>query len=214
MKGSVHFLTYTFVLAASLLLLQAQAQGRMHIVQFSGLVLGGEDGQPIPGATLYIPKAGRGAVTNPYGSFSMPTLPGDSVVVSAVGYKKRFYRIPNTSDDGLSVVIELKTDTTTLPIVEVYPYPTEELFKKALLALELPEEAQQEQFARNFNPAALARMTASMGASPAMNYRNTVNQQLNYQTNRYFNPMWTFMDPFRWAQFIKSLKKSKPKPKK
>ena len=108
-------------------------------------------------------------------------------------------------------MIELKTDTTTLPIVEVYPYPTEELFKKAILALELPEEEQQKQFERNFNPATLARMTQTMGASSAMNYRSIQQQQLNYQSNRYFSPAWTFLDPFRWAQFIKSLKKDKKK---
>ncbi len=204
---------YSFLLIISQITLSIRtyAQGKPVIIQFSGLVLSGEDGQPVVGATLYIPKAGRGCITNEYGSFSMPTLAGDSIVISAIGYKKRFYRIPVLKDEGHSVVIELKTDTTMLPIVEVYPYPTEELFKKALLALELPEEDQQKQFEKNFNPVAMARMAQTMGASSAMNYRYMINQQLNYQTNRYFSPAYTFLDPIRWAQFIKSLKKNKKK---
>ena len=213
MKLLIKLFIYPLILISCLLAgyMDVQAQGRVRVIQFSGLVLSGDDGQPIVGATLYIPKAGRGSVTNEYGTFSMPTLVGDSVVITAIGYKKRFYRIPNLLDDGHSVVIELKTDTTMLPIVEVYPYPTEELFKKALLALELPEEDQQKQFEKNFNATALAAMTRSMGASSAMNYRYINQQQLNYQSNRYFSPAWTFLDPFRWAQFIKSLKKNKKK---
>ncbi len=213
MKLYIKLVVYTFILIISTIVCspEVQAQGKIHIIQFSGLVLSGDDGQPIIGATLYIPKAGRGSTTNEYGSFSMPTLAGDSVVITAIGFKKRFYRIPDIKDEGHSVVIELKTDTTNLPIVEVYPYPTEELFKKAILALELPEEDQQKQFERNFNPVALARMTQSMGASSGMNFRYVNQQQLNYQANRYFSPAWTFLDPFRWAQFIKSLKKDKKK---
>lgn len=213
MKPFIKLFIYSFVLTISGLVFrpEANAQGKIHVIQFSGLVLSGDDGEPVIGATLYIPKAGRGSVTNEYGSFSMPTLVGDSVVITAIGYKKRYFRIPDIKDEGYSVVIELKSDTTTLPIVEVYPYPTEELFKKAVLALELPEEEQQKQFERNFNPVALARMTQTMGASSAMNYRYTNQQQLNYQANRYFSPAWTFLDPFRWAQFVKSLKKNKKK---
>ena len=211
MKAHLILFIYFAALTAAVLAggTEARAQGRLRIIQFSGLVISGDDGQPIVGATLFIPKAGRGSITNEYGSFAMPTLAGDSVVITAIGYKKRFYRIPTLTDDGHSVVIELKTDTTLLPIVEVYPYPTEELFKKALLALELPEEEQQKQFERDFNPVALARMTQTMGASSAMNFRYMNQMQFNAQTNRYFSPAWTFLDPFRWSQFIKSLKKKK-----
>ncbi|MDJ1502883.1 carboxypeptidase-like regulatory domain-containing protein [Xanthocytophaga agilis] len=216
MKPFFKLFTWSIIVLASFLIgkVNVQAQGKVHIVQFSGLVLSGDDGQPVVGATLYIPKAGRGGVTNEYGAFSMPTLVGDSIVITAIGFKKRFYKIPNTTDEGHSVVIELKTDTTTLPIVEVYPYPTEELFKKAILALDLPDEDQQKQLAKNFDPVALAKMTQTLGASSEMNYRYITQQQLNYTTNRYFSPTWTFLDPFRWAQFIKSLKKNKNNNKK
>jgi len=119
------------------------AQVSRQVIQFSGFIIG-EDENPLIGVHVYIPKAGRGTATNNVGFFSVPTVTGDSVVISAVGYKKRYIRIPNNlTESAYSVVIELKEDFAQLPMVEVYPYPTEELFKQAFLALELPDEKEQ-----------------------------------------------------------------------
>jgi hypothetical protein len=189
------------------------AQGRQHIIQFSGIVLGGEESLPLVGANLYIPKAGRGTTTNEYGFFSMPTLAGDSVIISAIGFKKRFYKIPETMEDGYSVVIELLADTTMLPVVEVYPYPTEELFKEAFLALELPDEKDQQAMRRNLNEQLMARMVYESGMSGYENFRNYNNQQVYLNANRYFNPTFQFLNPFAWAQFIKSVKRGDLKKK-
>jgi hypothetical protein len=191
----------------------SHAQGKQHIIQFSGIVLGGEEGQPLIGASLYIPKAGRGTTTNEYGFFSMPTLAGDSIIISAIGFKKRFYKIPATTEDGYSVVIELLSDTTMLPVVEVYPYPTEELFKEAFLALELPDEKDQQAMQKNLNQQLLARMVYNSGMSGYENFRNYNNQQIYMNANRNFNPTFQFLNPFAWAQFIKSVKRGDLKKK-
>jgi hypothetical protein len=128
--GLVIILFIVSTLSANL----AHGQGKEHIIQFSGIIVGGDDSEPVAGAHIYVPKAGRGTSTNTYGFFSMPVMIGDSLVISAVGYKKQYYIIPKKLDQGYSVVIELLTDTTMLPIVEVYPYPTEELFKEAFFS--------------------------------------------------------------------------------
>lgn len=186
---------------------EVQAQGKRHVIQFSGFVLGGEDGQPLVGANLFIPKAGRGTNTNAYGFFTMPTMAGDSIIVSAVGYKKRFFVMPKVTDEGYSVVIELNADTTLLPVVEVHPYPTEELFKQAFLALELPDEKDREAIKKNLNQQLMARMAYEAGMTPNENFRNFNSQQMTGQSNRYFTPTIPFLNPFAWAQFIKSVKR-------
>lgn len=198
-----------FVLATT----QTFAQGKQRVLQFSGIVVGGEDSEPVAGAHMYIPRAGRGTSTNPYGFFSMPVMSGDSIIISSVGYKKQFYIIPQKSEKGYSVVIELLTDTTMLPVVEVYPYPTEELFKEAFLALQLPDEQDQEAMRKNLNQRLLAQMALEAGMSPNANFRNFQQQQINYTANRNFVPTLQLLNPFAWSQFIKSIKRGDLKKK-
>jgi hypothetical protein len=183
------------------------AQGSTHLIQFSGIIIGGEDSEPVGGAHIYIPKAGRGTTTNPYGFFSLPVMIGDSLLISAVGYKKQFYIIPQKQEKGYSVVIELLTDTTMLPVVEVYPYPTEELFKEAFLALKLPDEKAQEAMRKNLNQQLMNEMVLAAGPSGSESFRYFNNQQVNYMSNRNFAPTLQFLNPFAWAQFIKQVKR-------
>jgi hypothetical protein len=143
----------------------------------------------------------------------MPTMAGDSVIISAVGFKKRFFVMPDMPDEGYSVVIELNADTTLLPVVEVHPYPTEELFKQAFLALELPDEKDREAIRKNLNQQLMARMAYEAGMTPNENFRTFNQQQLTGQTNRYFTPTIPFLNPFAWAKFIKSVKKGDLKKK-
>ncbi len=192
--------------------LEGVAQGHRHVIQFSGFVLGGQDGKPLEGANLYSP-AGRGTNTNAYGFFSMPTLAGDSIIISAVGFKKRFYVMPRIPDEGYSVIIELMSDTTELPVVEVFPYPSEELFKEAFLALELPDEKDRQAVAKNLNQQLLSQMAFAAGMTPNQNFRNFSQQQASGQTSRYFNPTYQFLNPFKWAEFIKSIKRGDLKKK-
>ncbi|HTF81232.1 MAG TPA: hypothetical protein VL947_05895, partial [Cytophagales bacterium] len=60
-----------------------KAQGNVEPIQFSGVVFTGDSNMTVPYTTLYIPKTGRGVVSNKYGIFSMPVLPKDSVVIIA-----------------------------------------------------------------------------------------------------------------------------------
>jgi hypothetical protein len=140
-------------------------------------------------------------------------MAGDSIVVSAVGYKKRFFVMPKIADEGYSVVIELNADTTLLPMVEVHPYPTEELFKQAFLALELPDENDREAIKKNLNQQLMARMAYEAGMTPNENFRSFNQQQVTGQANRYFTPAIPFLNPFAWAQFIKSVKRGDLKKK-
>ncbi|MBW3545794.1 MAG: carboxypeptidase-like regulatory domain-containing protein, partial [Bacteroidetes bacterium] len=103
------------------------AQRKAPVVQFSGIVLDSEDSSAVlPGVHVYVPKAGRGTVSNMLGYFSMPVLVGDSVVISYLGYQKQKFRIPNNAGDAITVIVELSPDTTYLPEITIFPYPTEQ----------------------------------------------------------------------------------------
>ncbi|MDW7695205.1 carboxypeptidase-like regulatory domain-containing protein [Flammeovirgaceae bacterium SG7u.111] len=192
---------------------KAKAQGLPEVIQLSGIVVDGDSAYGVPGVHIYIPRAGTGTVTNKVGFFTLPTVIGDTVVISAVGYRNKNLVIPERSDVGFTVLVDLQTDTTFLPMVEVFPYPTEELFKEAFLALQLPE-SDAEKVAKNLQPEAMARAAAMMGMDAGSNHRYYMYQQVDQVTNQFFAPSFSIFNPFAWGEFIKSVKRGDLKKKK
>jgi len=189
--------------------LQAQDQKEKAIVQLSGLVMNADSTLYIPRANIYNPETGRGIATNYVGWFSKPFYAGDTLVVSVIGYKNIEYVVPEDQGDRVTVVFALEEEITTLEDVEISPFPTEEIFKEAILAMNLTEE--QEQVLNAFQPETIQEMvrTMSVEGSPGMNYRYMMNQQfyqLQQQAGPATNPL---LNPFAWANFINSLKKKK-----
>ncbi|WP_250629923.1 carboxypeptidase-like regulatory domain-containing protein [Rhodoflexus caldus] len=192
----------------------AQAQGERKVITFSGIIVEGDSSYGVRGVHVYVPRAGRGTVTDQFGYFSMPTLVGDTVVISAVGYKTHKMVIPRREDNAFSVMINLKIETTFLPEVEILPFPTEELFKEAFIALKLPDQEKYENMERNLAQERLVRMSAAMPMDGSLNYRNYMNTSINTMANRNFATTLPLLNPFAWAQFIQSIKRGDLKKKK
>ena len=189
----------------------ASAQNRddRQIVQLSGLVMNADSTLVIPRANVYDPSTGRGTPTDYKGWFSKAFLAGDTLIVSVIGFKNIKYTVPSDEGDRVTVIFALEEEITQLADVEINPFPTEELFKEAILAMNLTDE--QEQVLNAFQPETIQEMvrTASIEGSPGMNYRYMMNQQfyqLQQQAGPATNPL---LNPFAWAQFINSLKKKK-----
>ncbi len=188
------------------------AQGKNTTMQVSGLVVDGDSTYGVPGVHIYIPRAGIGTTTNRGGFFSIPALSGDTLVVSAVSYKQQRLIIPARNEMGLSLLIALQADTTFLPIIEVFPYPTAEQFKEAFLALQLPDDGRR-QLSKNLDQEAMTRLALAMPMSSAANYRYQMNQNVNTMSNRFFAPSFAFLNPFAWSEFVKSVKRGDLKKK-
>lgn len=202
------------LLAGLLTAEQAQAQGERKVITFSGIIVDGDSSYGVRGVHVYVPRAGRGTVTDQLGYFSMPTLVGDTVVISAIGYKTHKMVIPRRDDNAFSVMINLNIETTYLPEVEILPFPTEELFKEAFVALKLPDQEKYENMERNLSQERLVRMSAAMPMDGSLNYRNYMNTSVNTMANRNFATTLPLLNPFAWAQFIQSIKRGDLKKKK
>lgn len=178
------------------------------VIQFTGVVLGKDSTSVIPGTHIYIPKSGRGTTTNPYGFFSIPVMEGDSLVFSAVGYKRSFYKVPDhDGESSLKVIITLKEDITFLEEVEVRPYPTEAMFKEAIITMELPYQKEYANIYQWLNSEIMQEAYLSLPASGNENLRYFTQQQQRSYINRYSPPQNQLLNPFAWSQFIQSLKK-------
>lgn len=190
---------------------KSQAQGQKRVIQLSGIVLGPDSTQGgIPGVNVYVPKAGRGTPTNAMGFFSMPVLVGDSVVISSVGYERQYYIVPNHPSEFLTLIFELREDVTYLNELIVMPFPTEEVFKEAVLALNLPlsDDAYDKS---NLDAELLALILKTTPMDGYSNQRYMLDQ-LNYtQTSKYVPVTNPLLNPFNWAKFIQQIRASKKK---
>ena len=177
-------------------------------MQLSGIIVGEDSISGVPGVHIYVPKAGRGTTSNIYGYFSLPVLEGDSVVVSAVSYRKQNFIVPENRDaESFTLVIELESDTTYLPVIEIFPWPTEELFKEAILALELPDQRDYDVMGENLSPEVLAQMYWDLPMDGSMNHRYFVDQQFAASANRFMYPTLSLLNPAAWTELIKSIKR-------
>ena len=183
----------------------AQTDPERKIVQLSGVILNNDSTIAIPGVNIYVPKKGRGTSSNRFGYFSMPVVAGDSVVFSFIGLKRQSITIPiDIKEDKVSYILTMVQDEIALAEVEVMPYPTEEEFKNAILAMNVDAEMPLNR--GNLSPQLLLKWAEEMPASGNENFRQFTNQQMMQNMDRYGPRPLPLLNPFAWAQFIKSIK--------
>jgi CarboxypepD_reg-like domain len=186
----------------------AYAQNQRRVVQLSGFVTDTAT-NVLPGVHIYVPKAGRGTPSSSSGFFTLPVLVGDSVVFSSVGYKRASYIVPDLPKDSWTIFVELAPDLTILDAAVVYGIPTEELFKEAVLAMNIPLDNGVDQ--KSMNAEMLALMARTTPMDGLGNYRYYIDQWSNSAGDK-FRPIYNpFLNPLNWARFIRDLKKKKGK---
>ena len=184
------------------------SQNSPSVTQFSGLVVGGDSLYGIPGVVVYVPKAGRGTVTNQSGYFSMPTLVGDTAIISALGYKKKQVVIPKSDKQSVTLIIELAEDTIYLPIVEIFPYPTEEVFKQAFIAMG-NADPYYFRMANNVNPVTLQKLLRNSSLSTSENQRYTLRNQLYPGSGASYSQGLQLFNPYAWSDLVRSVRRNK-----
>ena len=207
------FNSFAILLCLSILLLGqnelfAQSNKKeQRVVQFTGIIVANDGVSQIPGVHVYVPKAGRGTSTNMYGYFSMPALVGDEVVVSAIGFIKQHYVVPEGQNNRVNVIFKLEEDTVYLQNIDFTLYISEREFKEAILALNVPDDRQMLQ--NRLDGAALAMMLRNTPYDASLNARYYFDQQYYYLQDSYGPRSNPFLNPFNWSRFIKSLKSKK-----
>lgn len=188
---------------------KALAQGEQKAIIFNGVVVADKSSDRLPGAYIFIPRAGRGTLADNAGYFRIPVFPGDSVVFSYTGYKTQYTVIPRGyNEETYSGFVQMRESVTMLAEVRIYPYSTEEEFKKAFLALKLPDQEGLDALARSTDVNYVNRMAAQMGNNAQTNYRYTMDQQLfgrESAANKGFATTFPFLNPFAWGRFIKGV---------
>ncbi len=182
---------------------QAAAQQQKRVVQLSGFVATGDSLYGVAGVSIYVPGSSRGTQSNAYGFFSVPVLVGDSVMFSAIGFKKQYLIIPKTySSQSYSIIMQLQEDPTELPTVDVFPWATERDFREAVANVKLPDEGRAIAM-RNLDPERLEELFKTTPMDGVGNYRHSMQQQRQMQQNKYM--IQTGISPFAIPTLIKSI---------
>ncbi|MFC0181282.1 carboxypeptidase-like regulatory domain-containing protein [Pseudarcicella hirudinis] len=184
------------------------AQGEDKTVQFSGRVVTDRNSEFLPNAYVFNPHSGRGTLSDNFGFFKLLVYPGDSIVFSYVGFRKRYYIIPRETEQVHSATIFMQEDTKVLAEVKVYPYSTEEDFKKAFMDMKLADERQRKALAENLEQSKLNVLALQAGMGTSANFRNFSQQMVfaNANRNGFQSPLLALTNPFAWMNFIKSIK--------
>lgn len=189
----------------------AQEAQEKKVLQLSGIILNADSTTAISGVNVYVPKKGRGTSSNSFGYFSMPVAAGDSVIFSFIGLKSQTFLVPkNIQEDKISLILTMVQDEIALEEIEVMPYPTEEEFKQAVLAMTVEDIPLDR---GNLSPQMLLRWAEQMPSSPNENFRAFQSGQMQQIQDRYGPRSFHLLNPFAWANFIKSIKRGDLKSK-
>lgn len=133
-------LALTFVLIAQVLVLSAFGQKEVTVEGF----ISNEKGVRIPLVNIVNTSNRTGTTSNVEGQFRIPSVEGDTIRFSAVGFISKKIIVRSINDSPLLPLhIVLKTDTVQLTGVTIHPWPaTADALMKAVLEME-PEANNQ-----------------------------------------------------------------------
>lgn len=176
------------------------------LIQFSGVVVAADSLNAVPFTNIIIENTYRGTSSDYYGYFSFVARENDTIIFSAVGYKKSKYIIPDTiRGNRYSLIKVMAPDTLTLDETVIYPWPTKEQFVQAFMDMEVPDD-DLERARKNLAKAEMKERARNYGMDASMNYSNYMNQQTS---KLYYigqpQPI-SLLNPFAWAKFIKAWK--------
>ena len=176
------------------------------LIQFSGVVVSGDDLEPISFTSIMIQNTHRGTISDYYGYFSFVAEVNDTILFSSIGYKDAQFIIPDTLPSfRYSIIQLLQPDTVVLPEATVYPWPTKEQFKQAFLNAYVPDD-DLARAQKNLDPRTMEALMASMQMGPSGNFKY---QMQEYQTIIYYSgqaPPLNILNPLAWAKFIQAWK--------
>jgi hypothetical protein len=196
-----------FLLLLPLTLINGQVNERNKLIQVSGIITDDEN-NPVPHVSLISRKLRRGTISELTGIYSIISLPGDTIYLSALGYKRIEFYLPERIDGRqINKDIVLTTDTIKIDGVVILPWKTYEEFIKDVLA---HQPVMKPEIRNMYNNLALIQNTitnsAYYQATPEAAYRMAMQQNTNALYTRGQYPANNLLNPFAWAKFFSEVK--------
>ncbi|MDX9929123.1 MAG: hypothetical protein RBS37_04645 [Bacteroidales bacterium] len=197
-------ITILFLSLIAASVLQGQVAERERFIQVDGIVYD-EQYNPIPNVTIYSLKLRKGVTSKSYGVYSIISVPGDTIIFSAIGLRRTYLNPPEdiTENRWLRDVV-MEYDTIAINDVLVLPWGSYAEFKRAVVESDIHN---QEMDNMNDNLVLIQKQILNeTGVSPEVAY-NHLMQQMSYASyTRNQFPSNNLLNPFAWAKFFQGLR--------
>ncbi len=161
----------------------------------------------VPAVSILVKGQGRGTISNSVGVFSIVAFKGDTLSFSAVGFRRKDYKIPlDLPGNRYSMIQLMAEDTVYLTETIIKPYPTRKEFEKLFVSMDIPNDMYE--IARKNNEQAKLRAIAqgmAIDGGGAYNVFMQKQQQSLYYAGQV--PPQNIFNPLAWAQFLESWKR-------
>lgn len=199
---------YLLTLLAVLLTLTASRAQDRPLVQFSGVIYNVDSNIVVPYVSVTNRSdRNRASSANFQGYFSFVAHERDTIVFSAVGYRREAIVIPsNLKDKSYTVIIKMKAEVINLPTVAVLPWASVDQFNKEFMELKFADD-DLEIAKKNVAKTSLLAMARDLPRDGqemrGINFQNNHIALTNKAINqRYANPL---LNPFAWGSFIQQI---------
>lgn len=178
------------------------------LVQFSGIIYNVDSNVVVPYVTVTNKNKNNKTVSaNFQGYFSFVAAQGDTILFSAVGYRREALVIPDMEGEkSYTVVVKMKPVVVNLPMVSVLPWASVDEFTKEFMSMKFADddlEIAKKNVARS-SLLAMARDLPRDGQEMrGVNFQNNHIALTNKAINqRMANPL---LNPFAWGSFIQQI---------
>ena len=205
---------FRLLLVSLLLSLSANLMAQRYLdstklMQLSGVTISEVDMNPLPYTTVYNKSLKRGVIGDYYGFFSMVVLPGDTLLFSSFNYSTSTYIVPDTlKDNRYSMIHVMHRDTTDLPAITVYPWPSREDFARAFVEMEPYDDAMR-RAQRELSGESLAFVAARLENDASLAAGYALNQRYSKLYTNNQMPANNLLNPYSWAKLIQDWKQGK-----
>lgn len=198
------FALILFIFSFSAFAQQKPAQDKL--IQFSGIITDIDSTNVIPYVTITNLSAKSKRVAADYrGYFTFIVNAGDTILFTAIGYKKFSTVIPeSTPDSKYTIMVKLKANVIDLPSVRVFPWATTEEFTREFLSMKLADD-DMAIAKKNLSRASINGMIQTLPRDgqeiSSQNYRYNFDRMINknmVQTNPLLNP-------FAWGKLMQQI---------
>lgn len=184
----------------------AQKPAQEKLVQFSGIITDLDSANVVPYVTITNASVKNQRVASDYrGYFTFVVHPGDTILFTAIGYKKFSTVIPVINPDSkYTTMVKLKADVINLPTVRVFPWATTEEFTKEFLAMKLADDDMaiaKKNLSRESINGLIVSLPRDGQEIASQNYRYNFDRMVNknmVQTNPLLNP-------FAWSKLMQQI---------
>lgn len=178
------------------------------LVQFSGVIYNIDSNVVVPYVSIVNKtKENKLYSANYQGYFSFVAAQGDTLVFSAVGYRKEAVVIPESQNDmSYTIIVKMKALVVNLPAVAVLPWASVDQFNKEFMEMKFADddlEIARKNVARPTLLAMIRDLPRDGQEMQGVNFQNNHIRLTNKAINqRYANPL---LNPFAWGSFIQQI---------